>query len=142
MHQNKSVQNNYRKELFYVCFFLQLCLSKLKSLYWFWSRQGIIFIFILETISFFLYLSPSLILNVPFRLYLTTPLTLEELCLHPPPIMLFKMLPRMTKVDETEGSLHAFEYRLTLKPPSTSMQKIKRSVLYWNIANWFWRDLN
>ena len=59
---------------------------------------------------------PALLnLNRPFPLYLSTPLTLARLCLQHSPFASSEMLFSMTKVDETDGSLQAFELSKTKK---------------------------
>ena len=64
---------------------------------------------ILVTKKGFLDFSPLLTLSTLFYLYLSTPITLAELCQHPSPFTSPEMLLNMTKVDETDCSLHAFE---------------------------------
>ena len=60
-----------------------------------------------------LYLPPLLTLNMPFLFYLSTPLALVKLCLFSSPLsfseMSSEMLHSMTKVDQTDSPLHAFE---------------------------------
>ena len=48
-------------------------------------------------------------LNTPFPLYLSTPFTLVRLCLHQSLFASFELLFSMAKVDDTDGSLQAFE---------------------------------
>ena len=69
----------------------------------------ILLMLILVTRKGFLDFSPLLTLSTPFYLYLSTPITLAELCRHPSPFTSPEMLLNMTKVDETDSSLHAFE---------------------------------
>ena len=56
-----------------------------------------------------LHLFQLLTLGTPMPLNLPTPLSLAKLCLHPSQFTSPEMLLNISKVDETDGSLHAFE---------------------------------
>ena len=60
-----------------------------------------------------LHLTELKFVYLPSLINLFTSITFAEICLHPLPITSSIVLVSMTKVDETDGSLHAFEYRKT-----------------------------
>ena len=59
-------------------------------------------------LHFHLILASLIKLNTTFPSYLSTPFTLAGVCLHLSPLMSSTILLSMTKVDETDGSLHTF----------------------------------
>ena len=56
-------------------------------------------------------------------------LTLAELCLHSSPFTRSKMLLSMTKVDETDGSLHTTEYKTSKFDKTLDNIRIEKIIL-------------